>query len=544
MAIKPEPTNAPSDELRTLLMLAGADALDGPARGRLNDLLRRSAEARLRYARHCQLHALLTQSCGSIGRGEPGEPTETVEPVEPAEASPPPVRRAAGMRRWAAMAIAATLCCVMVGGYLLRNEPTREPQFNPGGPVVASLVRHAGAVFSRPSDNRGLGDEPYQTRARRYDLLSGLIELQYRSGARLIFCGPASFELVSESHVKMIGGRVSGYMTTPESLGFLVETPTALATDHGTEFSIDVGTGDNAIDEIHVFDGQVNVQPKSDEGTEPVELSIGRAMRFDHRTNTPAGIDVDNIRFIRRFDQPKTSYRSRILSLGPDVYLPMRIVGDGRVMPDLAAPIRRATLTSARPASTPWATGFDGGVSLRLDGPRSGTCATLSDYPKSGTNAITIIAWVYANARTRWGSIAKNWGDDVQGQFHFGLLGNEGRLQVHVGGTGSDISRGAAEPGLLPLHQWHHVAFVADAGTITLYRNGQIVATGRYKELPVGLNNHPLCIGAKLDDSGQRVSSDEPGYWDGCLDELAIFNHAIDAQTIADLHRTGREISQ
>jgi ferric-dicitrate binding protein FerR (iron transport regulator) len=81
----------------------------------------------------------------------------------------------------------------------------------------------------------------YDCRIGKYKLLKGLIELNYSSGARLIVSGPATFELLSESRVRVERGRVTAHMPTIRSRGFVVETPTAVATDLGTEFAIDVG---------------------------------------------------------------------------------------------------------------------------------------------------------------------------------------------------------------------------------------------------------------------------------------------------------------
>jgi hypothetical protein len=77
----------------------------------------------------------------------------------------------------------------------------------------------------------------------------------------------------------------------------------------------------------------------------------------------------------------------------------------------------------------------------------------------------------------------------------------------------------------LPLDQWHFVAFTFDGSTLRLYRNGiELAATpcaGLWDYGPQALG-----IGVKLRDE-TTPDQRNAGYWDGRLDNVAIFHRAL-----------------
>jgi len=89
------------------------------------------------------------------------------------------------------------------------------------------------------------------------------------------------------------------------------------------------------------------------------------------------------------------------------------------------------------------------------------------------------------------------------------------------------------------LGEWQHVAFVADGAQLRLYRNGMQVGSVPYPGLaPPDLK--PLGIGAKPAGVDQKRVRGPSGFWHGRIDELAIFNHAVDAKMIQQLFETNR----
>ena len=155
-------------------------------------------------------------------------------------------------------------------------------------------------------------------------------------------------------------------------------------------------------------------------------------------------------------------------------------------------------------------------------------------YPKSQLGEISISAWVCAKSRPQWATIVKNWGQSEWGQFHFGL-NPEGFLDVEVM-TNNKEKVHIFENEKFPVGSWQHVAFVHTGTEVILYRNGKIIAHEKVN----GLNMHgqlkSLGIGTKIDDNDRYPSQQDPGHWDGSLDEVAIFNYALNELEIKRLY--------
>ncbi|MBN1396291.1 MAG: hypothetical protein JW959_14805 [Pirellulales bacterium] len=110
---------------------------------------------------------------------------------------------------------------------------------------------------------------------REYALSSGLMEISYAGGAKVILEGPCTYKIESSAGGFLALGKltanisgqrsaVSGQQAKPFPLSplpsplFSVRTPTAIITDLGTEFGVEVGTDGNTFS--HVYQGTVKVE--------------------------------------------------------------------------------------------------------------------------------------------------------------------------------------------------------------------------------------------------------------------------------------------
>lgn len=177
-----------------------------------------------------------------------------------------------------------------------------------------------------------------------------------------------------------------------------------------------------------------------------------------------------------------------------------------------------------------WVAGRLGG-SLRFRGAASADYVQVTNYPKS-TTQLTVSAWVWADARPTWATIAKNWPGGNASHFHFGLTDAAGDLSNYIRQNNADY--GLRENTPLPLGAWQHVAFVLDANSERLYRNGVVVAQTSYSGSLPAPTSVPLTIGAKMLSTGATDS-----YWQGLLDELALWNRALSAAEIQSLAAPG-----
>jgi hypothetical protein len=177
------------------------------------------------------------------------------------------------------------------------------------------------------------------------------------------------------------------------------------------------------------------------------------------------------------------------------------------------------------------------GQALSFADPTNQNYVIAPDYVKP-TNTMTVSAWVWAESRPTWASIAKNWGASLAGQFHFGLTDNSGQLGNYLtDGSGATVSAFDVVP--LPLGSWQQVAFVADGARMRLYRNGlQVAESATYNGSLLTPPMTSLGIGVKTDDSGSAPAA-IPGYWHGKLDDLGIWGRALTPDEIFGLYRAG-----
>ncbi len=169
-----------------------------------------------------------------------------------------------------------------------------------------------------------------------------------------------------------------------------------------------------------------------------------------------------------------------------------------------------------------WRPGRNDG-SLRFRGPANGDYVRVATYP-AATNALTIAAWVFAESRPTWASIAKNWGA-AGGPFHFGLRDTGGDLDIFIMTTSGQFSLREGTP--IPTNSWQHVAFTADGSTLRLYRNGVEVGSTPYSGSFVAPPVAAMGIGVKLNPAGTAADPGSPGYWHGRMDDLALWRRAL-----------------
>ena len=120
---------------------------------------------------------------------------------------------------------------------------------------VAVLMESVSASFV---DN---GFQPSSTNGILYPgeilLESGIVAIEFYSGARVILEGPAIFELTSENSAILREGRIRA-LVPPQACGFSVSTRQIEVVDLGTEFGMNIEE-DGHLTEVHCFNGLVDV---------------------------------------------------------------------------------------------------------------------------------------------------------------------------------------------------------------------------------------------------------------------------------------------
>jgi hypothetical protein len=497
---------------------------------RLGSLLESDAELRRQYLDYCQMHALLRSEHGLLTSWSV---TACRPDVDSFDNSLRAKFRFLSRRASLRFATAAVFMVVALGLAVLHAS---RPQPPARGAETAVLSRAVGARFAYGVKGETSPAEGVQLRQGVYQLLDGLVEIEYTSGAVLVFRAPATFDLVDEACVRLEDGQLAAHVPKP-AIGFRIESPGATVIDLGTDFAVQAVKEKES--EVHVFRGEVLVDLHGERGgsADLLRLVTGEATRVDYFTGMPSGIDLDDQQFLRSLRDDKSTYPQAILALHPAVYYRMEPSGDGTQLLDASGGNADATIHFGRAKAPLWTSGRVG-AALTLGGPAQGTYAAAESYPQSTGDELSVVAWIYARSRPRWASIAKNWagGNNDRGQFHFGLYEDGGELEAHiVEGSGKEVIVRDHLP--LPLHAWHHVAFVADGTVLRLYRNGRQVASQPYHKLHRDPRIKALAIGTKLNLAGDAPEERDFNMWDGRLDELAVFNHALTAEQVLNLSR-------
>jgi hypothetical protein len=93
----------------------------------------------------------------------------------------------------------------------------------------------------------------------KYALTSGMMEITYDTGAKVILQGPVTYEVESKNGGFLPIGKLTGTVEAEKAKGFSIRTPTATVTDLGTEFGVEVDR--RGCTTSHVFRGSVRLQP-------------------------------------------------------------------------------------------------------------------------------------------------------------------------------------------------------------------------------------------------------------------------------------------
>jgi hypothetical protein len=129
---------------------------------------------------------------------------------------------------------------------------------------------------------------------RRFVLASGLVEITYDTGAKVLLQGPATYEVDSRNGGFMAVGTLVGRVNTEAARGLTIRTPTAVVTDLGTEFGVTVDK-DGAC-EVHVIQGEVRaerVAVPDMQHAAPLPLRAGEAVRFTPAQPGPVSPKAD-----------------------------------------------------------------------------------------------------------------------------------------------------------------------------------------------------------------------------------------------------------
>jgi hypothetical protein len=312
---------SPPDRFWPLVEAACLGAISQEESGELQDILRGNSAAQQLYLEYCRMHAELRTLCGVQRASDAVRPKLVAPAVSPAAGFPNiamPSTEGYFASGWPVAYLVATVIFgigLMIGGLVHVSQP--EPYAGSSVPVrtvslpspvpnpsstVARITGMADCVLS-DGECRMLNAELRTQKTDihyssfitqhspvhlgdRLALKSGLLEITYDTGARVILQGPVTYEVESlaggylsvgkltarlekKSEVRGQRSEVRGQRSEDQkseivNQEFAVRTPTAIVTDLGTEFGVEVSREGTTTS--HVFRGSISVQAATPEG--------------------------------------------------------------------------------------------------------------------------------------------------------------------------------------------------------------------------------------------------------------------------------------
>jgi hypothetical protein len=237
-----------------------------------NPLARREYVATLRV--HAELAWQWRKAPRQIVPRPKLRPTSRPQDAAPLAARPePPAARAPRWRVVAGTTLAAGIVIVAV----VVIQAVDQGWWQPSNDSFARVFAIDGAAWQPDAavyaidDAVAVGDV--------LSLASGLIEISYADGTAVVLEGPASFEIRTAADGRLTRGRLTATLGST-SKGFTVRTPSAVITDLGTQFGVEVGAGGRT--DVRVFQGLVELAAVASLGAvAPARLAAGNAAEVD-----------------------------------------------------------------------------------------------------------------------------------------------------------------------------------------------------------------------------------------------------------------------
>lgn len=505
----------------------------------LNELLRADRVARDEYILRVELHSRLA-STPDLFAGE-SEPTA----VQPAPVSV--LEPAGGQRRgnWV-MALAAGIALLAMGWWGLRLSQLGERK-GATSKAVAMLNRVVEVEWTArdASLRQGAPLEPGWLR-----LKSGLAQIVFYSGARVVVEGPAEVQLLSAGELVLDRGRLVAEVP-PQAKGFRVRTRQMNVTDLGTVFGVAV-TSSQA--EVHVFKGSVEFEVP----TAPKNQSLGGGQgAVADQSGATRLITASRTKFASLFDlQNKSSdaavlrheqWRSASSRLDEDPSLLVHFDFEAGNPPDWRLPNaskRQDAAVDATVVGCQWTEG-------RWPDKRALEFRGVSDRVRLDVageyESLTLATWVRVQGLDRQiNSLFMSDGFDA-GTVHWSIR-DDGVMALTAIGPAPRQFQIVTTPPALTLDQfglWVHLAVTVDGAgrRVVQFVNGSPVDAKTLKA------SQPYRIGAaEIGNWNARgFPSDDPFHirnFSGAIDEFCIFSRALSADEIRELYAWGKPQSE
>jgi hypothetical protein len=375
---------------------------------------------------------------------------------------------------------------------------------------------------------------------RRLTLLSGSIQVEFFSGARVVVEGPADFELVSTNEAFCHHGKLRA-VVPPQAKGFTIGASGLKLVDRGTEFGLRLPRGGDA--EVHVFQGLVELQSKGVSR----DLGGGNAVTLDSAgairpipADTEGFLTISELNF-RSAEEGRGRY-ARWESASE------RLRQDPRVAVYYSfedSPSWSRELRCQRPERSP----VDGAIigARWTDGRWAGKKALEFKTPGDRVRfqdageyeSLTLMTWVRVDGLDRAFSglmLTDGW---TSGSVHWQIT-KTGKLRLGIHGDGTVSNDYDTDP-MFPasnLGRWINLCTVYDrqAREVVHYVDGRVT-----RRLPLKFDTALRLGNVELGNWGSPIDGSHYGirHLNGRMDEFVIFGQALKEADVRELYQVG-----
>ena len=365
---------------------------------------------------------------------------------------------------------------------------------------------------------------------------SGILQVDFYSGATLIFEGPADIDLIDSMNIVCQQGKIRARVS-PQAKGFKIKTTDLDVVDLGTEFALDVPKSGNA--SVFVYEGEVELKSKVDQ---KLLRSLGKdngvTWTKEEISDIPMRDDFVSFETINELDDKFSQTKldnwrafAEDIKRREDVILFYSFEGEKKwsktihnksqtQIPELNGAIVGCNWSQGRWPGKKALEFKSTGDRIKLEIPGSYKDMTFS-------------CWVRIEGFDRWLSSLILTDNYKKGALHW-QLSDSGEIILGANSNGNTFSPPVIAP--KDLGRWIHIATVYNSikKEIVHYLNGQPVIRDVLKR--------PQDIILGKADIGNWTSSAKSNAirsLNGRLDEFIIFSTPLGDQEIEDLYRQG-----
>ncbi len=265
------PAKFSEDPVEGLLGLVADEQLDDAQWERLADLLRNDDQLRQRYVEYLLVDQLLREECPQTDRawlqdelqamlrGDRAAPAAVGREAMPVVSVRVPLVRFLNRPVVFSLIFAGSFMFAVLTFLAAYRTGLQEPRGETAQRARAPqhVARVVGKQLVRSEEDAGLSVGRALMAGRVFVVESGLLEIAFESGARVVVEGPAEFAPHTRNALQLLRGRLTATVP-PRARGFVVQTPQTSILDLGTKFGVAVEAGETYVE---VFEGLVRTLP-------------------------------------------------------------------------------------------------------------------------------------------------------------------------------------------------------------------------------------------------------------------------------------------